>query len=114
MQTPLVSIIIPVFNVEPYIKEAITSCINQSLENIEIIVVDDCGKDKSIQIAENFAKNDKRIKIIHNPHNQKLFQTRINGVLEAKSEIIMFLDGDDYLDKNASKLCYEAMGGGGL
>nr|WP_251824472.1 glycosyltransferase family 2 protein [Campylobacter jejuni] len=63
---PKISIILPTFNVEKYIAKALESCINQSFKDIEIIVVDDCGSDKSIDIAKEYAKKDERIKIIHN------------------------------------------------
>ena len=64
-----ISIILPTYNVEQYIARAIESCINQTFKNIEIIVVDDCGSDKSIDIAKEYAKKDDRIKIIHNEEN---------------------------------------------
>lgn len=61
-----ISIILPTFNVEKYIARTLESCINQTFKDIEIIVVDDCGSDKSIDIAKEYAKKDERIKIIHN------------------------------------------------
>lgn len=60
-----ISIILPTYNVEQYIARAIESCINQTFKDIEIIVVDDCGNDNSINIAKEYSKKDKRIKIIH-------------------------------------------------
>lgn len=64
-----ISIILPTYNVEQYIARAIESCINQTFKDIEIIVVDDCGNDNSINIAKEYSKKDKRIKIIHNEKN---------------------------------------------
>ncbi|HEE9577031.1 TPA: glycosyltransferase family 2 protein [Campylobacter jejuni subsp. jejuni] len=61
-----ISIILPTFNVEKYIARALESCINQTFKDIEIIVVDDCGSDKSIDIVKEYAKKDDRIKIIYN------------------------------------------------
>ncbi|MBR2159560.1 MAG: glycosyltransferase, partial [Campylobacter sp.] len=58
MPNPKVSIIIPVYNVEKYISECLDSCINQTLQDIEIIIVDDCGSDKSIDIVKEYAKKD--------------------------------------------------------
>lgn len=92
------SIIVPVYNVEKYIARAIKSCINQSFGNIEIIIVDDCGNDESINIAYEFAKTDQRIKILHNPRNLKLLRARLEGAKAATSDYIMFLDPDDYLN----------------
>ncbi|EBI2345653.1 glycosyltransferase family 2 protein, partial [Campylobacter jejuni] len=77
---PKISIILPTFNVEKYIAKALESCINQSFKDIEIIVVDDCGSDKSIDIAKEYAKKDERIKIIHNEENLGLLRARYEGV----------------------------------
>ncbi|EFN2859116.1 glycosyltransferase family 2 protein, partial [Campylobacter coli] len=98
---PKISIILPTFNVEKYIARAIESCINQSFKDIEIIIVDDCGSDKSINIAKEYAKKEERIKIIHNEKNLGTFATRNNGVKHSNSEYLMFLDPDDYLDPDA-------------
>ncbi|WP_279434198.1 glycosyltransferase family 2 protein [Campylobacter volucris] len=92
-----ISIILPTYNVEKYIARALDSCINQTYKNIEIIVVDDCGSDKSIDIAKEYASKDERIKIIHNKENLKLLRARYEGVKVANSPYIMFLDPDDYL-----------------
>ncbi|HDX3652341.1 TPA: glycosyltransferase family 2 protein, partial [Campylobacter jejuni] len=103
------SIILPTFNVEKYIAKALESCINQSFKNIEIIVVDDCGSDKSIDIAKEYAKKDDRIKIIHNEENLKLLRARYEGVKVANSPYIMFLDPDDYLELNACEECMKIL-----
>lgn len=102
---PKISIILPTFNVEKYIAKALESCINQSFKDIEIIVADDCGSDKSIDIAKEYAKKDDRIKIIHNEENLKLLRARYEGVKVANSPYIMFLDPDDYLELNACEEC---------
>ncbi|MBZ7972421.1 glycosyltransferase family 2 protein [Campylobacter molothri] len=98
---PKISIILPTYNVEPYIERALQSCINQTFKDIEIIVVDDCGNDKSIEIAKNYAKKDERIKIIHNKKNLGTFASRNIGVFNSNADYIMFLDPDDYLELNA-------------
>ncbi|EAL6184099.1 glycosyltransferase family 2 protein, partial [Campylobacter coli] len=98
---PKISIILPTFNVEKYIAKALESCINQSFKDIEIIVVDDCGSDKSIDIAKEYAKKDKRIKIVHNEKNLGTFAARNNGVKHSNSEYLMFLDPDDFLELEA-------------
>ncbi|EAL6818277.1 glycosyltransferase family 2 protein [Campylobacter jejuni] len=104
-----ISIILPTYNVEQYIARAIESCINQTFKNIEIIVVDDCGSDKSIDIAKEYAKKDDRIKIIHNEENLKLLRARYEGVKVANSPYIMFLDPDDYLELNACEECMKIL-----
>ncbi|HBK6304372.1 TPA: glycosyltransferase family 2 protein, partial [Campylobacter jejuni] len=96
-----ISIILPTYNVEQYIARAIESCINQTFKDIEIIVVDDCGNDNSINIAKEYSKKDKRIKIIHNEKNLGLLRARYEGVKVANSPYIMFLDPDDYLELEA-------------
>lgn len=107
--TPLISIIIPVYNVESYIARCLDSCIHQTLRNIEIIIVDDCGSDDSIHIATQYALLDKRICIIHNPRNLGTFHTRARGILEAKGEYCMFADPDDYLALNACEVAYHTI-----
>ncbi|MCR8683867.1 glycosyltransferase family 2 protein [Campylobacter sp. LMG 17559] len=104
-----ISIILPTYNVEKYISRALESCINQSFKDIEIIVVDDCGSDKSIDIAKEYASKDNRIKIIHNEENLKLLRARYEGVKAATSPYIIFLDPDDYLELNACEECIKIL-----
>ena len=99
-----VSIIIPVYNVEKYIRECLDSVINQTYRNLEIICVDDCGTDNSVKIAEEYAQKDKRIKIIHHDRNKGLAITRNTGVKNSNGEYIFFLDSDDYLNLDIIEL----------
>lgn len=108
-----ISLIIPIYNTQKFIKRALESVINQSFKDIEIICVDDCGGDKSMDIVKEFAKKDSRIKIIKNPKNLGLFATRFRGVLAATSEFVMFLDSDDFLDLKACELVYKNFKEGG-
>lgn len=105
MKNSLISIILPTYNVEKYIARALDSCVNQSFKNIEIIVVDDCGSDKSIEIAKDYAKKDERIKIIHNERNLGLLKARYEGAKIAGGGYILFLDPDDFLELNACEEC---------
>src|SRR5690242_20716958 len=89
---PLISIIIPVYNAEVYIKSTIKSVLCQTYTNFEIVVVDDGGTDESIRLIE--ALNDPRIRIIRQP-NQGVSVARNNGVAAAKGDYIAFLDSDD-------------------
>ncbi|OOX98394.1 glycosyl transferase family A, partial [Campylobacter coli] len=110
-----ISIILPTYNVEKCIARALESCINQTFKDIEIVVVDDFGNDKSIEIAKEYAKKDERIKIIHNEENLGTFASRNNGAKYSTGEFLMFLDPDDYLELdsceqlmllgNAYKMC---------
>ena len=108
MLNPKISIIITVYNVEKYISQCLDSAINQSLKDIEIIIVDDCGSDKSMDIAKEYAKNDSRIKIIKNSQNMGLFLTRCEGIKSAAGEYIFNLDSDDFLDLRACEIAYNA------
>lgn len=104
---PQFSIIIPMYNVEKFVARAIQSAVNQSYENIEIICVDDCGADKSVEIAKEFAMQNKRIKIIQNGENLGTFAARNNGAISASGEYLFFLDGDDYLHADTCLKCYK-------
>lgn len=104
---PKISIIIPVYNVEKYIEECLDSCINQTLKEIEVIVIDDRGQDKSIDIALEYAKKDDRIRIFHNEKNLGLFLAREEGVKRASASYITFLDSDDFLDLKACEIAYD-------
>ena len=90
------AVIVPVYNVEPYITDCINSLIQQTMHDIDIICVDDCGTDKSMKIVEQFAQQDKRIKIVHNDKNSGLSESRNNGVRACNAEYIMFCDSDDF------------------
>ena len=92
-----VSVIIPVYNVEEYLRECLDSVINQTLKDIEIICVNDYSTDNSLSILEEYAKNDSRIKIIKHDKNKGLGPARNTGINNANSEYIFFLDSDDYL-----------------
>lgn len=95
----LISIVVPIYNVEKYIDKCIESLINQTYKNIEIILVDDGSKDNCGNIIENFAKKDRRIKIIHK-ENGGLSDARNYGIDIAKGEYICFVDSDDYVKKD--------------
>ena len=106
---PKVSVIVPIYNVEQYIRECITSLTCQTLQDIEIICVDDCGTDKSMGIVEQLAKTDERIKVIHNKQNSGLSESRNNGMKHATAPYIMFCDSDDFFAPNMCEVMYEGM-----
>lgn len=99
MEVELVSIIVPVYNVEKYIKECIDSLINQTYKNIEIILINDGSKDKSGIICDNYAKVDSRIKVIHK-QNEGLGLARNTGLKVAHGRFVTFVDSDDKVDFN--------------
>lgn len=95
-----VSVIVPVYNVEKYLKDCLNSVINQTLEDIEIICVNDGSTDNSLAILEDYAKKDSRIKII-NQKNKGLSGARNTGMKYVQGEYILFLDSDDWLNEDA-------------
>ncbi|SER83474.1 glycosyltransferase family 2 protein [Lachnobacterium bovis] len=90
----LISVIVPVYNIEKYIKKCVKSIERQTYENIEIILVDDGSTDKSGIICDELAKSDKRIRVYHQ-QNKGLSEARNKGIKEAKGEFLSFVDGDD-------------------
>jgi len=99
-----VSIIISVYNGEKFIKNAVDSVINQSLKEIEIIIINDGSTDKTLKILDSYTDN--RIKII-NQENIGLGASRNKGINLANGQYIMFLDADDFLTEDACKIAYE-------
>ncbi|MBR2040186.1 MAG: glycosyltransferase family 2 protein [Clostridia bacterium] len=95
----MVSIIIPVYNVEKYLKRCVDSVLNQTYKNIEIILVDDGSPDNCPLMCDEFAKTDPRIKVIHK-QNGGLSSARLAGFKEAEGEYILFVDSDDYIEKD--------------
>ena len=109
MTIPKISIIIPVYNVEKYLRECLDSCVNQTLENIEIICVDDCSPDNSIEILREYQIKDSRIKILRHKTNKNLGAARNTGLENATGEYVWFVDSDDYIDTKACQILYDAI-----
>ncbi len=93
---PLVSVIIPIYNVEEYVEECIQSVLNQTYKNIEVILVDDGSTDGSGEICNTYS--DERITVIHQ-ENKGLAEARNVGIAAANGEYIYFIDSDDYISK---------------
>ena len=105
---PKISIIVPVYNVEAYLPACLSSCINQTMEEIEIICVNDGSTDNSKRVLRKFARNDRRIKVIHKK-NGGLSSARNAGLDYFRGEVVMFLDSDDYLAPNACERVWTEM-----
>ena len=101
MKKLLLSVIIPVYNVEKYLRECLDSVVNQSFNNLEIICIDDCSTDNSRAILEEYQKIDSRIIILNNDNNLGLGLTRNVGLKFATGDFVHFIDSDDYLEKDA-------------
>lgn len=93
-----VSIVIPSYNVSGYIEECIESLLIQTLKDFEIILVNDCSCDDTLEICERYAEIDSRVKVINNSVNVGLAETRNVGLRHAKGELVVFVDSDDFID----------------
>lgn len=102
-----VSVIIPVYNTEMYLRQCLDSVINQTLEDIEVICVDDGSADASVDILREYAQRDTRVRVAVFEQSQSALEARRQGVLTAKGEYILFLDADDYLEAEACELLYQ-------
>lgn len=96
---PLVSVIIPAYNVDKYIKKCVESALNQTYKNIEVIVINDGSKDSTENILLKINKIDSRLKVI-NKENAGVSAARNDGILAAKGEYITFIDGDDWVSSD--------------
>ncbi len=96
----MVSVIIPAFNVEKFLPRAINSVLDSTVNDFELIIVDDGSTDSTGLIADGFSRCDSRIRVIHTP-NQGAARARMNGVVEASNDFVTFVDADDTMEPNA-------------
>ena len=104
---PLVSIGIPVFNVEPFIEKCLISALDQTYQNIEILTIDDCGKDHSMDIVYKLQMNHSRghqIRVIKHDINKGLGEARNTSIENAEGKYLYFLDSDDFIEPNTIEL----------
>ena len=104
-KNPIISVIIPVYNMEAYVEKSVMSVVNQTFKNVEIIVVDDGSTDSSLQIIEKLARKHKRIKVI-SKENSGLASAYNAGQRAAKGKYIYFLDSDDWLEPDCLGIMY--------
>lgn len=100
-----VSIIIPVYNTEKYIRQTVESIMSQTLKELEIIIINDGSTDESMKIVEELALHDNRIQT-YSQANQGVSVARNKGIAHAQGEYLYFLDSDDLLDADALEMCY--------
>ena len=93
----MISIIVPVYNSEKYLKDCVSSVMNQTYRDLEIILVNDASTDSSGKICDEIALSDARVKVIHHKENKGLSATRHDGINESTGEYLGFVDNDDYL-----------------
>lgn len=101
----LISIIIPVYNVEKYIGICMDSIINQTYKNLEIIIINDGSKDNSLKIIKEYEKKDNRI-IVKDRENKGVLYTRVEGFKLAKGKYVTYIDSDDWIEKNMIEVMY--------
>jgi glycosyltransferase involved in cell wall biosynthesis len=107
MLTPKVSVIIPVYNTEPYLRRCLDSVCGQTLRDIEIICVNDASPDKSGEILREYAARDERIRLIEFEKNRGVSAARNAGIDAAQGEYLGFVDSDDYVDMDFYKVLYD-------
>ena len=105
MENPVVSVIVPVYNVEQYLPQCLDSIVNQTLKNIEIICVNDSSTDNSLNILNHYAEKDPRIKVVTQP-NGGAGAARNRGLSLAAGKYLSFLDSDDFFEPDMLELAY--------
>lgn len=108
---PKVSVIIPIYGVEQYIERCANSLMNQTLDDIQYVFINDCTKDKSMQILqsviENYPERRDQILILNNECNKGLAYTRTRGILNANGDYLIYCDSDDYVEPEFCQFLYE-------
>lgn len=107
MSTPLISIIVPVYNVSKFLPQCLDSLIKQSYQNIEIIAVNDGSTDNSLEILNRYAQTFSQIRIISQA-NAGLSAARNTGIATSKGEYLCFVDSDDWMDTDTCRKAIEA------
>ena len=103
---PAVSVIIPVYNADKFLRKCLDSVVNQTLTDIEVICVDDCSTDSSLAILREYEKKDPRVKVIHCEQNRRQAVARNIGMSVATGQYIGFVDNDDWIDRERFKQLY--------
>ena len=103
-----ISVIIPIYNVEKYLKQCVDSVLNQTFRDIEVILVDDGSLDSCPQICDEYARQDARIKVIHQKNGGQS-SARNSGIVASSGKYLSFVDPDDWLDLDAYEKCYKVI-----
>lgn len=105
-ESPLISVIVPIYNVEKYLNKCVSSIVNQTYKNLEIILVDDGSLDNCPQMCDEWITKDLRIRVIHK-QNGGLSDARNAGMDIMKGKYVSFVDGDDYIDERYIEVLYD-------
>lgn len=108
MESPKISIIVPVYNDEKYLEQCIESALQQTYQNIELILIDDGSTDQSFSICEHYRQQDQRVRLLHKA-NGGIGSSRNAGLAMASGEYVTFIDDDDWLPKNAIERLYNLL-----
>ena len=103
-----ISVIVPVYNVKLYLHKCVDSILNQTYQNIEVLLIDDGSTDGSSDICDSYTEKDSRIKVVHKK-NGGLSSARNTGLDMATGEYILFVDSDDYIDIEMIRRLYDAL-----
>ena len=106
METTLISVIVPVYNVAQYLEKSIASIQQQTYQNLEIILVDDGATDESGRLCEQIAEQDERVLVYHK-ENEGLSQARNDGLKQAHGAYVIFIDSDDYIHSEMIASLYQ-------
>lgn len=106
---PKVSIIVPIFNVEKYLRQCLDSILSQTVHDVEIVLVNDCGTDRSWMIAQEYALLDSRIKLVEHTINQGLSVSRNTGIKNSSAPFIVFVDSDDFVHPDFCRKLIDAI-----
>ncbi|NQG98110.1 glycosyltransferase family 2 protein [Streptococcus suis] len=100
METPLISVIVPIYNVENYLRQCLDSIIGQTYQNLEILLIDDASTDRSVTICHEYQARDNRIRLIQKTENRGVSDSRNLGLKNMTGDFVTFVDSDDYLESN--------------
>lgn len=109
MTKPKVSVVVTSYNDEEFVEKCLRNIVEQTLEDIEIICIDDVSQDSTVKIVKELAKKDKRIRVIVNEENQGVSASRNRGIMEARADYVMFCDADDYYETTTCEELWRAI-----
>lgn len=105
----LITVVVPVYNVENYLRQCLDSVLNQTYQHLEILLIDDCSTDGSLQICREYEAKDGRVRVIASPQNLGVSHSRNIALSNAKGSYISFIDSDDWIDEDYVKVMYEQL-----
>lgn len=105
----MISVIVPVYNASQFLDQCITSILNQSYSDIELILIDDCSTDESFKICHKYAAKDRRVKVLSNVENKGQVYSYVKGIKEATGDFISFVDSDDWISLDMLEKLYTAL-----